>query len=113
MHIDVRQATTADIATVSSILLEAAKWLEDRGTPMWRDSELTPARIASDVTDGLLFLGEDSGEPISTIKFQLSDQEFWPDVPEGESAFARSTSDLASRITAIARLGRTLSLDTN
>jgi GNAT superfamily N-acetyltransferase len=87
MRIDVRQATPADVETVSSILLEAARWLEHRGTPMWRDSELTPDRITKDVTEGLLFLGENRGEAIATIKFQLADQEFWPDVPEGESAY--------------------------
>lgn len=27
------------------------------------------------------------GEPAGTIKYQLADMEFWPDVPENESAF--------------------------
>ena len=85
--ITVRQAAARDVDTVSSILLEASRWLDQRGTPMWRANELRAACIAADVRDGLFFLGEHDAEPVGTIKFQLSDQECWPDVPEGESAF--------------------------
>ena len=87
MGIEVRQATVADVNTVSSILLEAANWLKERHIPMWRANELLPERIAKDAREGLLFLGEQAGESAGTIKFQLSDLEFWPDVPENESAF--------------------------
>jgi GNAT superfamily N-acetyltransferase len=85
--IEVRQATAADVNTVSSILLEAATWLKERDMAMWRAHELLPENIAKDVRAGLFFLGEHTGEPAGTIKFQLSDLEFWPDVPDHESAF--------------------------
>jgi GNAT superfamily N-acetyltransferase len=87
MTIEIRQATAVDVATVSSILVEAANWLSECGMPMWRADELLPDRIAMDIRDGLFFLGEREGEPAGTIKFQLSDLEFWPDVPPQESAF--------------------------
>jgi GNAT superfamily N-acetyltransferase len=87
MEIDVRQAAAADVQAVSSILQEAANWLVARGTPMWRDDELGLARIAEDVDAGLFFLGVHAVQPVGTIKFQLSDPEFWPDLAEGESAF--------------------------
>ena len=87
MGIEVRLAAAADVDTVSIILLEAANWLEERDMPMWRANELRPERITMDVREGLFFLGELTGEPAGTIKFQLSDLEFWPDVPENESAF--------------------------
>jgi GNAT superfamily N-acetyltransferase len=87
MGIEIRRATAADVDTVSSILLEAANWLKERDVPMWRANELLPERIAKDVREGLFFLGEHTGEPAGTIKFQLSDLEFWPDVAEHESAF--------------------------
>jgi GNAT superfamily N-acetyltransferase len=54
---------------------------------MWRDSELAPARLAADVEAGLIFLAECGGEAAGTVKFQLDDALFWPDVPAGESAF--------------------------
>jgi GNAT superfamily N-acetyltransferase len=87
MSIEVRQAVAADIDTVSAILLEAANWLEGRNMRMWRANELLPEHIARDVNEGLFFLAVYEGESAGTIKFQLSDIEFWPDVPESESAF--------------------------
>jgi GNAT superfamily N-acetyltransferase len=87
MTITVRQAETADVEVVAAILTEAAEWLDGRGMAMWRADELTPERVLRDVAAGLFFLAERSGQPVGTLKFQLSDQEFWPDVPETDAAF--------------------------
>lgn len=87
MAIVVRPAGREDVDTVVSILQEAAVWLGNRGEPMWRTDELLPARIREEVSAGLFFLAESSGEPAGTVRFQLSDAEFWPDAPEGEAAF--------------------------
>jgi GNAT superfamily N-acetyltransferase len=84
MHI--RQARSPDAPAVAAILHEAATWLADRGTPMWRANELEVTRIAGDVGAGLYWLAE-AGEPAGTMRLQLSDPEFWPDVPEGSSVF--------------------------
>lgn len=83
----IRPATLNDLESVSSILGEAARWLEDAGMLMWRDAELSPARIADDVSGGLFFLAECDGIPAGTIKFQLEDLIFWPDLPQGEAAY--------------------------
>lgn len=83
----IRQATPQDVETIGSILGEAARWLAETGQPMWRDNELTPARITEDVAANLFFLAECSGEPSGTIKFQLEDLLFWPDLPQGEAAY--------------------------
>jgi GNAT superfamily N-acetyltransferase len=82
----VRQALPSDIYCVTSILLEAAAWLEQRGMGMWRTNELAAERIAQDVATGSFYVA-DVGQPIGTIKFQLTDTEFWPDFPGGDSAF--------------------------
>jgi hypothetical protein len=50
--IEVKQATLADLVTVSSILKEAADWLRMTGRAMWRDDELDPDRIHQDVAAG-------------------------------------------------------------
>lgn len=86
-EVTVRQATSSDVDTVSAILVEAADWLTSRDIPMWKAGELSPERIASDVAAGLFFLAEQHGEPVGTVKFELSDQRFWPDMPDGDSAF--------------------------
>jgi orotate phosphoribosyltransferase/GNAT superfamily N-acetyltransferase len=83
----IRRATDQDTETVSSILSEAAEWLAQSGTPMWKGDELAPARIADDVKKGLFYVAECDGQIAGTIKFQLEDSLFWPDVSQAESAF--------------------------
>jgi GNAT superfamily N-acetyltransferase len=87
MQLAIRQATPQDVETVADILTEAARWLDENGMTMWRDDELLPTRIAEDVHSGLFFLAESDGEPAGTIRFQLEDKRFWPDVPQQDSAF--------------------------
>jgi GNAT superfamily N-acetyltransferase len=87
MGTSIRQATTHDLEIVSGILLEAAQWLNDTGKPMWRDDELKPERITSDVTAGLFFLAESDGEAAGTVRFQLEDPQFWPDVYRHNSTY--------------------------
>jgi len=87
MRLSIRQATLQDIDVVSDILREAAAWLEQRGMPLWRQDELQLNRISAEVRSGLFFLAESAGEPAGTIKYQLEDKLFWPDVPQDDSAF--------------------------
>jgi GNAT superfamily N-acetyltransferase len=87
MRLTIRQASGEDAAVVVQILQEAASWLEQRGQTLWRDAELQPARIAAEVQQGLYFLAEASGSAVGTIRFQLQDPDFWPDVPAAEAAY--------------------------
>ena len=87
MYISIRQATIQDTLIVSDVLLEAALWLQQRGIPLWHDSEVSPASISKDVANGLYFIAELAGEPAGTIKFQLEDLLFWPDISQEDSAF--------------------------
>ena len=80
--VSIRPANPNHEDVVSSILLEAVKWLQERGTPMWRDNEMLPARIRDDVAAGLFVLALVNGEPAGTLKFQLSDPLFWPEMPD-------------------------------
>ncbi|MBG1265363.1 GNAT family N-acetyltransferase [Nostoc sp. WHI] len=87
MYISIRQATIQDTVIVSDVLLEAALWLQERGIPLWGDSEVSLESISEDVANGLFFIAEWAGEPAGTIKFQLEDLLFWPDISQEESAF--------------------------
>ena len=87
MKIVVRKAEASDVEVVSSILLEAASWLAERGIPLWRANELAPEHIQLEVLDGLFILAEAGGEVVGTMRYQLEDPFFWPDVPKGESAY--------------------------
>jgi hypothetical protein len=46
MTVSIRKAKPDDAQTVSSILTEAARCLEDGGMAMWRDGELTAAKVS-------------------------------------------------------------------
>jgi GNAT superfamily N-acetyltransferase len=87
MEITIRGAQDDDTAAVSRILTDAAEWLRARGMPMWRADELAAERIANDVAQGLFFIAEARGEVAGTVKFQLEDTLFWPDLPGGEAAY--------------------------
>jgi GNAT superfamily N-acetyltransferase len=85
--LSIRVAEPDEVGDVCSILLEAARWLDERGTPMWRPEFLGPDRVAPDVAAGLFVLARWGEEPAGTFKFQLSDPEFWPELATDESAF--------------------------
>lgn len=55
--------------------------------PMWRDDEFVPSRIKAEVEGGLFFIAEQNGLAAGVVKFQLEDQQFWPDLPTGEAAY--------------------------
>ena len=87
MTLRIRQAVASDTEQVCSVLREAALWLESRGEPLWRDDELRPDRLASEVARGLYFVGEATEVLVATVRFQLDDPLFWPDATPGEAAF--------------------------
>jgi GNAT superfamily N-acetyltransferase len=82
----IRLAQPGEVAEVCSILLEAAAWLEGRGTPGWQPDELAPDLVEPDVAGGLFFFACSDGEFAGTFKFQLTDHEYWPEVGD-DSAF--------------------------
>jgi GNAT superfamily N-acetyltransferase len=86
-EIAIRRAAAQDTETVSSILQEAARWLEERAMPLWREQELSPARVEREVAEGLFVLASCDGQAVGTMMFQLADMDFWPEVPPGESCF--------------------------
>lgn len=87
MNWRIRQAGLEDLAGVSSVLQEAAQWLEQRGIALWLDSELAPDRIRKEVEAGLFHVAEADGTIGGVIMFMLEDQEYWPDAVPGEAAY--------------------------
>lgn len=83
----VRQAEPHDAAAVRDVLLEAARWLDAHGMTLWRDDELNTEAIDRDVGSGLFWIAEATGDVAGVVKFQLTDELFWSDVPNDDSAF--------------------------
>jgi GNAT superfamily N-acetyltransferase len=86
-EVKIRQAMPEDIESVSDILKEAARWLEQEGMPLWRESELEAESINADVRAGLFFLAESGGEPVGTVRFQLEDSVVWPEARHPDAAY--------------------------
>ncbi len=85
--IKVRQTVPEDSEIVSGILMEVANWQEQAGAPLWLDGELTPDKIASEISSGLFFLAEYAANPAGRLRFQLEDGLFWPDAPNPDAAY--------------------------
>ena len=85
--IEITAAALEEAAVVAEILCEAARWLEEKGEPMWRQGELQPDAVAADVAAGQFFLARSAGEAAGTVKFQLEDALFWPDAPDPGAAY--------------------------
>lgn len=82
-----RVTTEEDLKGFSGVLLEAARWLEAEGQPMWAPDELAPAALLERYDLEEMRLGVLSGEPVAAMVVQESDEHFWPDTPRGESLF--------------------------
>lgn len=85
--VHIRQATPADVEAVSSVLAEAAAWLESQGMPLWRAGELTPDIISADIAAGTFFIATMHDEIAGTVKFQLEDPQSWPEASPGEATY--------------------------
>lgn len=83
----IRQAVPGDASVIDAMIHEAAAWVDALGVVMWEGDELDTDRIRDDVTAGMFHLAVIDGQPAGAIRFQLQDQLFWPDRPEGEAAF--------------------------
>ena len=85
--IEIIQAGLDDAEVASSIMQEAAAWLEVTGHTLWFPEELTPDKLKGYIVAGELFLVLMDGRPVGTVIFQLSDTLYWPDMPEGNAAY--------------------------
>jgi GNAT superfamily N-acetyltransferase len=83
----VKPATPAEAPIVAEILAEVDAWVAALGTPMWELGEVDRDRVASEVSTGLFAIAWCNDEPAGTIKFQLEDDEFWPDRPGDNAAY--------------------------
>ena len=84
----IRQASVADTKLIVSMLIEAAKWVEQLdGTIMWVEGELEEQRIRADVAEGVFVVAEIDSQAVGTMRLQLEDHLFWPDLEGDDSGF--------------------------
>ena len=85
--VQIHHAEPSDIETVSSILQEAAAWLDELGMPLWNASALDTESIQGHVAAGLYWLARVDGEAAGCVRYQLEDPLFWPDAQLGEAVY--------------------------
>src|SRR6188472_1629914 len=80
--LDVRRATMEDADAVSSILLECARWLRDRGSRQWllylkQDTVQIVRDHIAGKHDAHVYLATLEGKPAGTFTLEWSDNEYW------------------------------------
>lgn len=85
--LQLRSGTADDVESISAVLIEAAEWLNASGRSLWDVKDLSPDKLIDDVRSGSYLVGAVNGRVVGTIRFQLSDPIFWPDVSDGEAAY--------------------------
>ncbi|MER3483302.1 MAG: N-acetyltransferase [Meiothermus sp.] len=87
MNLVVTPATKENADLAAEILIEASNWAIAQGQPLWNPAMFTEGWALNGVERGELYLGWQRDEAVGTITYQHEDKAYWPDVPEGESAF--------------------------
>jgi GNAT superfamily N-acetyltransferase len=85
--VKVRCAGEDDVGVVSSLLLEAVDWLEEKGVPLWDRDSLALSALLPGAREGDYWLFFLNDEVAGVLKFELDDTLYWPGFPEGEAAY--------------------------
>jgi GNAT superfamily N-acetyltransferase len=83
----IRPAAVEETEVVSSVLTEAAEWLERRGEPLWAREELTASSIRSEVAAGIWVLALSSHDVIGVARLTPEDPRYWPDAAHGDALY--------------------------
>ena len=86
-EVEVRLATAAEAPLVASSLAEVDAGVAALGPPRWELGEVDAGRVAAEVANGFFALAWSGSEAAGTVKFQLTDPEFWPDRPDDNAAY--------------------------
>ena len=85
MHI--RQVHPEEENLVADVLSCAAASLAEKGNALWGAAEVNEAAVKEHVRAGMYYVAFDDEGPVGVFRFQLEDRLFWPEVPDGSSAY--------------------------
>jgi GNAT superfamily N-acetyltransferase len=83
----IRPAQAHEAALVADILSAAAAHIRSKGEIIWDPAEVSQATVEPHVRGGMYHIAFDDDGPVGVFRFQLEDRFFWPEIPEGSSAF--------------------------
>jgi GNAT superfamily N-acetyltransferase len=87
MKLEIRVAAPSEAKLVSTILTEAAAWLEGRGIPLWSPEQVSLAAVSPEVQARLYYLAWAGPVAVGTMRLTTSDPAFWPEAAPGEALY--------------------------
>ncbi len=81
-----------DIKNASSIMQEAAKWLIEKGMPLWKIEDLSEEALSNYEKLENIYVGFVNNEPVTAMILKWYDPVFWPDIKENDSGFIHKLS---------------------
>ena len=81
------QAHPQEASLVADVLSFAATSLVEKGNALWTAAEVSEAAVCEHVRSGMYYAAFADEGPVAVFRFQLEDRLFWPEVPDGLSAF--------------------------
>jgi GNAT superfamily N-acetyltransferase len=82
-----RQVQPHECGLVAGVLGAAADNLTAKGRALWDSREVSEPGVEAHVRAGMYYAAFDEDGPFGVFRFQLSDGHFWPEIPDGTSAF--------------------------
>ena len=72
---------------VHVLIHEAARWLREKGEPLWGDEETSREELARIARAGELVTGSIAGELAPCMYLHNEDREFWPGARDGDALY--------------------------
>jgi GNAT superfamily N-acetyltransferase len=82
-----RLATRQDVASVAGVLSAAAADLRRRDLTLWSIAEVSETTVEPHINSGLYHVGLQGARVVGVFRLQTRDPSFWPEIPEGTSAY--------------------------
>lgn len=77
-----------DIESAILIMKEVAKWLTNKGEPIWEINNLTKEKLlGASLSGNNFYTAWENSKPIAAMILQWHDPEFWPNIRPFESGF--------------------------
>ncbi|QYR22449.1 GNAT family N-acetyltransferase [Paenibacillus sp. sptzw28] len=86
-HFHVRNIVEAEFEEVSSVLKEAALWLKSEGQEMWKEDQISIARLYANYKTEEIYIGRLGGMSAAVMILQEEDAFFWPNAIRNESFY--------------------------
>ena len=86
-NLEIRRAGIDDFPVVSTVLIEAAHWLREKGIAPWDPENFSKDNLLTQVEDGNFWVCILGGKVAGVLKFQMEDELYWRGFPKDEAVY--------------------------